>query len=241
MCERHKNLKGEIVKRFKKLAKLLTIALATSLVAAICVAMSACSGSEKTLTGSYSKHSYGAITTGVEWYVVTSYQLDLFSAETYVLSYKIDLFGTDYEGRGFEEVVTTGNYSSVASADGDASHLDVTLEQANSVSYNINGKLATIVKMAFNKTGGSAFVLNSERWNSTMTSNYALMQDEGVTFGSDDEAKNAFMDTYGMGYTITIEEPALEEANTSLNAQIVSIEADEDTTLLFMAQGLLAL
>ena len=129
----------------------------------------------------------------------------------------------------------------MASADGDASHLDVTLEQANSVSYNINGKLPTIVKMAFNKTGGSAFVLNSERWNSTMTSNYALMQDEGVTFGSDDEAKNAFMDTYGMGYTITIEEPALEEANTSLNAQIVSIEADEDTTLLFMAQGLLAL
>ena len=48
------------------------------------------------------------------------------------------------------------------------------------------------------------------------------MQDEGVTFGSDDEAKNAFMDTYGMGYTITIDEPALEEANTSLNAQIVS-------------------
>lgn len=47
--------------RLKKLAKIFTVAMVTALAAAVCVAMSACSGSSKTLTGSYSKHSIKVI------------------------------------------------------------------------------------------------------------------------------------------------------------------------------------
>ena len=219
--------------RLKKLAKIFTVAMVTAHAAAVCVAMSACSGA-KTLTGSYSKHSYQSYTIGVEWHFVTSYQLDLFSDDTYVLTYKMDFFGTDYEGRGYEEVVTSGSYTSAESSDGSVSHLDVTLEQADTVIYNINGKLATLANMMIGKTGGNAFVLNSGKWNATMASNYALMQGEGTSFDSDDAAKEDFLSKYGIGYTVTIEEPALEEENPSLNAQIVTIATSEDTTLLLM-------
>lgn len=220
----------------KKLAKILTVAIATALVSAFAAGLTACSGDgeAKTITGSYSTHSYQSFTLGVEWDMVTSYQLDLFSDDTYVLTYKMDFFGTDYEGRGYEEVVTSGSYTSAESSDGSVAHLDITLEQADTVIYNISGKLATFVSSAIGKTGGNAFVLNSGKWNATMTSNYALMLGEGTSFDSDDAAKQDFLSKYGMGYSVTIEEPALEEENTSLNAQIVTIESNESTPLMLM-------
>ena len=203
--------------RLKKLAKIFTVAMVTALAAAVCVAMSACSGA-KTLTGSYSKHSYSHFPTEqVDWDQIDSYMLQLYSDNTYTLTCKTEYFGTDYEGRGLTEIVTAGDYSSVASADGDVSHLDLTLSAANTVIYSSSGKVASY--------SGGAGTLNTEKWNSAMTNFYATVS--GAEYGSDEEAKSAFIDAYGAGYNVTIEEPSLDPENTSLVARIVTIEKAE--------------
>ena len=203
----------------KRLAKMLTVALATALVAAACAVMGACSGSNKTLTGSYSYHTYEHMVYGssVDWDVVNTSLLQLYSDDTYVLTVTSDLFGTDYEGRGLTETITSGTYTSVASVDGDPSHLDVTLNAATTVIYTTSGKIAT----------NGVFTLNSEKWNAKMTENYKLIAEKGAATDSDDAAKQSFIEQFGGGYTVTIQEPSLDAENPSLYATIISITAAE--------------
>ena len=205
----------------KKLAKILTVAIATALVSAFAAGLTACSGDgeAKTITGSYSYHTYEHMVYGssVDWDVVNTSLLQLYSDNTYVLTVSRDLFGTDYEGRGLTETITVGTYTSAASADGDASHLDVTLNAATSVIYTTSGKIAT----------NGSFTLNSEKWNAKMAENYKLIAEEGASTDTDDAAKQAFVAQFGGGYTVTIQEPSLDPENPSLYATIISIAAAE--------------
>ena len=202
----------------KRLVKVLTVALATALVAAACVVMGACSGSNKTITGSYSYHKYSEMTAAsLGWKIVDSYTLETYSDDSYVLTYKQDYFGDDYEGRGLKITVTTGTFTSTASADGDTTHLDLTLSAADTVIYTASGKIAT----------NGVFTLNSEKWNAKMTENYKLIAEEGAATDSDSAAKDSFIEQYGGGYTVTIQEPSLDAEVPSLFAQIISITAAE--------------
>ena len=201
----------------KRLAKMLTVALATALVAAACVVMGACSGSGKTLTGSYSYHKYSEMAYGLGWKIVDSYTLETYSDDSYVLTYKQDYFGDDFENRGLNFTVTTGTYTSTASADGDTTHLDLTLSAADTVIYTASGKIAT----------NGVFTLNSEKWNAKMTENYKLIAEEGAATDSDSAARDSFIEQYGGGYTVTIQEPSLDAEVPNLFAQMISITAAE--------------
>ena len=201
----------------KRLAKMLTVALATALVAAACVVMGACSGSGKTLTGSYSYHKYSEMAYGLGWKIVDSYTLETYSDDSYVLTYKQDYFGDDFENRGLNFTVTTGTYTSTASADGDTTHLDLTLSAADTVIRIESGKIAQ----------NGIFTLNSEKWNSKMTESYTLLAGEGASFDSDDAAKEAFIAQFGGGYTVIIQEPSLDAEVPNLFAQIISITGAE--------------
>lgn len=203
--------------KVKKLAKILAVVLATALASALAVGLTACSGSSKTLTDSYSYHTYSEIAYGLGWKIVDSYTLETYSDDSYVLTYKQDYFGDDFENRGLNFTVTTGTYTSTASADGDATHLDLTLSAADTVIRTESGKIAQ----------NGMFTLNSEKWNSKMTESYTLLAGEGASFDSDDAAKEAFIAQFGGGYTVTIQEPSLDAEVPNLFAQIISITAAE--------------
>ena len=202
--------------KVKKLAKILAVVLATALASALAVGLTACSGSSKTLTGSYSYDTYGEVSY-VGWKTVESYTLETYSDDSYVLTYKQGCFGDDFESRGLIFTVTTGTYTSTASADGDATHLDLTLSAADTVIRTESGKIAQ----------NGMFTLDSEKWNSKMTESYTLLAGEGASFDSDDAAKEAFIAQFGGGYTVTIQEPSLDAEVPNLFAQIISITAAE--------------
>lgn len=202
--------------KVKKLAKILAVVLATALASALAVGLTACSGSSKTLTGSYSYDTYGEVPY-IGWKTVESYTLETYSDDSYVLTYKQGSFGDDFESRGLILTVTTGTYTSTASADGDATHLDLTLSAADTVIRTESGKIAQ----------KGMFTLDSEKWNSKMTESYTLLAGEGASFDSDDAAKEAFIAQFGGGYTVTIQEPSLDAEVPNLFAQIISITAAE--------------
>ena len=201
----------------KKLAKILTVALATALASALVVGLTACNGSDKKLTGSYSYHKYSEMAYGLGWKIVDSYTLETYSDDSYVLTYKQDYFGDDFENRGLNFTVTTGTYTSTASADGDTTHLDLTLSAADTVIRTESGKIAQ----------NGIFTLNSEKWNAKMTENYKLIAEEGAATDSDSAAKDSFVEQFGGGYTVTIQEPTLDAEVPNLFAQIISITAAE--------------
>ena len=201
----------------KRLAKILTVALATALASALVVGLTACNGSDKKLTGSYSYHKYSEMAYGLGWKIVDSYTLETYSDDSYVLTYKQDYFGDDFENRGLNFTVTTGTYTSTASADGDTTHLDLTLSAADTVIRTESGKIAQ----------NGIFTLNSEKWNAKMTENYKLIAEEGAATDSDSAAKDSFVEQFGGGYTVTIQEPTLDAEVPNLFAQIISITAEE--------------
>ncbi len=201
----------------KRLAKILTVALATALASALVVGLTACNGSDKKLTGSYSYHKYSEMAYGLGWKIVDSYTLETYSDDSYVLTYKQDYFGDDFENRGLNFTVTTGTYTSTASADGDTTHLDLTLSAADTVIRTESGKIAQ----------NGIFTLNSEKWNAKMTENYKLIAEEGAATDSDSAAKDSFVEQFGGGYTVTIQEPTLDAEVPNLFAQIISITAAE--------------
>ena len=201
----------------KRLAKILTVALATALASALVVGLTACNGSDKKLTGSYSYHKYSEMAYGLGWKIVDSYTLETYSDDSYVLTYKQDYFGDDFENRGLNFTVTTGTYTSTASVDGDTTHLDLTLSAADTVIHTESGKIAQ----------NGIFTLNSEKWNAKMTENYKLIAEEGAATDSDSAAKDSFVEQFGGGYTVTIQEPTLDAEVPNLFAQIISITAAE--------------
>ena len=201
----------------KRLAKILTVALATALASALVVGLTACNGSDKKLTGSYSYHKYSEMAFGLGWKIVDSYTLETYSDDSYVLTYKQDYFGDDFENRGLNFTVTTGTYTSTTSVDGDTTHLDLTLSAADTVIHTESGKIAQ----------NGIFTLNSEKWNAKMTENYKLIAEEGAATDSDSAAKDSFVEQFGGGYTVTIQEPTLDAEVPNLFAQIISITAAE--------------
>lgn len=210
--------------KIKKAAKTLMVVLAAALVALMAIVLTSCGAPAKTLTGQYSKHTYVNFNYGVDWKQVTSYELQTYSDNTYVLTHKVDYFGSeDQEGRGLMITVSTGTFTFVASEDGDPAHLDLVLSKADTVIRNESGKMASATGQ---KVG--AFTLYSNNWTAKSTEFFkSYVGEEAATFTTDDEAKETFIAKFGMGYKVTVQDPALDPDNPGLFASIVSIEVAE--------------
>ena len=150
----------------------------------------------------------------VGWYVNMDVMLVTYTDGTYELYYKEDTFGTTDPGiKGNKTIIYSGTFTSEESADGEASHLDLSLEAPTRIYFEQHGKA-----FGYNAYSG-ALLLDTANWTDDMTT---------VAFpsGSDDGAAD-FLAKYAQSMTITVEDPSLLPEDTSLTYRIV--EASYDT------------
>lgn len=150
----------------------------------------------------------------VGWYVNMNTMLVLNADDTYDLYYKKDLFGTTDPGnKGNKTVIYSGTYTSAASADGDAAHLDITLAAPTRIYMEQHDK-------AFGRNAIAGNVmLDTANWTDSMTT---------VAFpaGSSDGAKD-FLAKYAQEMSMTVEDPSLSPDDTSLSYRIVELPGIE--------------
>ena len=120
-----------------RMAKILTAGV---LAGAMAFSLAGCGGNSGKMEKTYvlSKASY---LDGISWYMDENYTLQLFDNGTYQLDYSSDIFGSDDLGsRGNRVIIYTGTYTVAESADGEASHQDVTLSDVNRIYMEQHGK-----------------------------------------------------------------------------------------------------
>ena len=186
-------------------------AAAVALSAACILPLTACAGGNTAsgITATYMM-SEATYLDEIAWYSNEDVMLVTRDKDTYELYYKRDVFGTTDPGmKGEKTIVYTGTYTSTASADGDATHLDLTLSAPTRIYMEQHGK-------AFGRDAISTNVmLDTANWTDAMTT---------VAFpsGSEDGAAD-FLSQYGREMTITVEDPSLSPDDTTLSYRIVSM------------------
>lgn len=197
----------------KKTCIVKTVA-AGALAGMMALSMVGCSGNAKSadFTATYMINN-ATYLEDIGWYSNEDVMLVTNSDNTYDLYYKNDIFGTTDPGaKGNKTIVYSGSYTSAASADGDATHLDLTLEAPTRIYFEQHGK-------AYGRNGYSAnMMLDTANWTDAMTT---------VAFpsGSEDGAAD-FLAKYAQGMTITVEDPSQSPDDTTLSYRIVEMSVD---------------
>ena len=134
---------------------------------------------------------------------------------TYDLYFKLDIFGTTDPGlKGVKTVIYSGTYTSASSADGDANHLDITLNTVDRIYLEQHEK-------AFGRQEIVNYpaVLDTANW----TEDYS----EVVAMCTADE----FLAEYSadvVGGVITVEDVLLDIDNVELSTKIVTTSWGEN-------------
>ena len=140
-------------------------AAAVALSAACILPLTACAGGNTAsgITATYMM-SEATYLDEIAWYSNEDVMLVTRDKDTYELYYKRDVFGTTDPGmKGEKTIVYTGTYTSTASADGDATHLDLTLSAPTRIYMEQHGK-------AFGRDAISTNVmLDTANWTDAMT------------------------------------------------------------------------
>ncbi len=185
--------------------------LFTAMIAGSVMTFAACGGSS---SGNAMENTFmtskATYLDAIAWYANEDIMLVTREGDVYELYYKKDIFGTTDPGmKGEKTIIYTGTYTSAPSADGDTTHLDLTLEAPTRIYMEQHGK-------AF---GRDAYNVNcmfdTANWTDAMTT---------IAFpsGSEDGATD-FLSTYGKAMTVTVEDPSLYQEDTSLSYRIVSM------------------
>ena len=149
----------------------------------------------------------------IAWYSNEDVMLVTNGDNTYDLYFKNDIFGTTDPGvKGNKTIIYSGSFTSAASADGDASHLDLTLEAPTRIYFEQHGK-------AYGRNGyATNMMLDTANWTDAMTT---------VAFpaGSEDGAAD-FLAKYAQEMTITVEDPSQSPDDTTLSYRIVEMSVD---------------
>lgn len=147
----------------------------------------------------------------IGWYQQIQYELQLNADGTYELVFDTTRFGAeDCDMRGIRLVTYTGTYTSAASADGEPSHLDVTLAAPVSISWNQQGKGFTRVA-----TLPGNFYISTATWTDAMTTVY---DPEGNAKKAED-----FLAEFGHEVVITVEDSTVDPEDTTLSNRIVTL------------------
>lgn len=197
----------------KKLARLLSLALASL---TLSLAITACGGTgsaagkgaavDKTFTT-----MRAAYIDAVGWYNNEIFTLELNNNGTYQLYYNSNRFGAeDYDMRGLRTITYSGKYTSAASADGEPSHLDVSLEVPTEITWEQHGK-------GFSRAAvmPGTFFVNTSAWTDAMSAVYDPA-------GSGKKAAD-FLSEFGKAMTLTVEDSSLDAEDTTLSNRIVTL------------------
>ena len=113
---------------------------AGALAAVMAVSMTGCSSGSAEISATYML-SNASYLDAIAWYSNDDIMLVTNSDNTYDLYYKNDIFGTTDPGvKGNKTIIYSGTYTSEASADGDANHVDVTLSAPTRIYFEQHGK-----------------------------------------------------------------------------------------------------
>lgn len=149
----------------------------------------------------------------IAWYSNEDVMLVTNGDNTYDLYFKNDIFGTTDPGvKGNKTIIYSGSFTSAASADGDATHLDLTLEAPTRIYFEQHGK-------AYGRNGyATNMMLDTANWTDAMTT---------IAFpaGSEDGAAD-FLAKYAQEMTITVEDPSQSPDDTTLSYRIVEMSVD---------------
>ena len=185
---------------------------AGALAAVMAVSMTGCSSGSAEIGATY-MISNASYLDAIAWYSNDDIMLVTNSDNTYDLYYKNDIFGTTDPGvKGNKTIIYSGTYTSEASADGDANHVDVTLSAPTRIYFEQHGK-------AYGRNGyATNMMLDTANWTDAMTT---LAFPAGSEDGSAD-----FLAKYGKEITITVEDPSLSPDDTTLSYRIVEMSVD---------------
>ena len=148
---------------------------------------------------------------GIGWYQNELYSLELNANGTYHLFFNTCRFGAeDYDMRGLRTISYVGKYTSATSADGEPSHLDVSLEAPTQISWDQQGKGFTRVQ-----TLPGNFYINTSAWTDAM----------GEVYDPEGSGKTAadFLAEFGKAMTLTVEKPSLDAEDPTLASRIVGL------------------
>ena len=185
---------------------------AGALAAVMAASMTGCSSSSAEISATY-MISNASYLDAIAWYSNDDIMLVTNSDNTYDLYYKNDIFGTTDPGvKGNKTIIYSGTYTSEASADGDANHVDVTLSAPTRIYFEQHGK-------AYGRNGyASNMMLDTANWTDAMTT---LAFPAGSEDGSAD-----FLAKYGKEITMTVEDPSKAPDDTTLSYRIVEMSVE---------------
>lgn len=185
---------------------------AGALAAVMAVSMTGCSSSSAEISATYML-SNASYLDAIAWYSNDDIMLVTNSDNTYDLYYKNDIFGTTDPGvKVNKTIIYSGTYTSEASADGDANHVDMTLSAPTRIYFEQHGK-------AYGRNGyATNMMLDTANWTDAMTT---------VAFpaGSEDGSAD-FLAKYGKEITMTVEDPSKAPDDTTLSYRIVEMSVD---------------
>ncbi len=160
--------------------------------------------------------SYSAYTNNfidaVGWYQSFDATLYITGENTYELVYKANIFGTTDPGnKGEKTVIYSGTFTSAPAADGEDSHLDITLDTCDNIYFEQHDKAWGRNELNFQ------MMLNTAAWTDDMEDFCGMAADE-------------FLEAHSVaGKVITVEDLFLDLDNQTLMNRVVAIDGTEFT------------
>lgn len=197
----------------KSMKKILSTLMAAVMLVACMMSLSACGGSQSaaTMTNTYTINSPYYID-AIGWYSNNVYMLELNSDNSYTLTMRTDMFGSeDLESKGQRTIKFYGTYTSADAADGEAAHKDVTLSAATRIYFEQHdkgwGRECPVVL--------GTCCLDTANWTDEMT---AVYDAENGTAGAEE-----FLASLAQEITVTVEDPTVDPEDTTLAYRLVSV------------------
>lgn len=176
----------------------------------VLLAVSVCAVASADFKTVYTNHSEDYVD-AVGWYFNHNVSLVLNDDNTYNLVYSETIFGTTDPGdKGSKTVIYSGTCTVAESADGEPSHLDVTLDTCDRVYMEQHGK--AFGRQVINYTT----VLDSANWTDAMT-------DAAFPAGTADPAADFVAAHSIAGMTLTVEDLQLDIDDVTLASYIVEM------------------
>lgn len=190
----------------KNIRKIAALVLALVL----CLSLVACGGSSAEMSKVFVNANANYID-GIAWYSSNVYTLRINSDNTYELIYQQYILGTTDPGsKGLRTIVYSGKCTSAPSADGEAAHVDYTLEPAERIYLEQHEK-------AFGRSANmpGVYMIDTANWTDAMTTVY---DPEGNAKGAKD-----FLAQFAQKLVITVEDPSLNAEDTTLVYKIMEL------------------
>ncbi len=166
--------------------------------------LSGCGASSKEASRTMYSTNRGGYLESIDWYFNTNYILSVYSDDTYELLVKCGVFRLSGDPVGDKTIIYTGNCTTAASADGDPTHLDVTINPATRIVMEQHGKCWGRMDINVNT------LLDTANWTDSMTS-------AAIPESTEDGAA-AFLEKYAQSAVFTVQDMSLAPEDPTLVA-----------------------